>query len=158
MSDIVFSVKNISKSFFGIPVLKNINLDMNKGEVHAILGENGAGKSTLIKIIGGIYQYDSGELFLEGKKVIFNKAADAINNGIITIHQELNMCVHLTVMENLFLAREYKKSLFFLDKKKMREKAYEWLSKFSMEDEIDTIVKKLPISKQQWDSPAILLV
>ena len=149
MSDIVFSAKNISKSFFGIPVLKNINLDMNKGEVHAILGENGAGKSTLIKIIGGIYGYDSGELFLEGKKVIFNKAADAINSGIITIHQELNMCTHLTVMENLFLAREYKKSLFFLDKKKMREKAYEWLSKFSMEDEIDTVVKKLPISKQQ---------
>lgn len=149
MSDIVFSAKNISKSFFGIPVLKNINLDMNKGEVHAILGENGAGKSTLIKIIGGIYGYDSGELFLEGKKVIFNKAADAINSGIITIHQELNMCTHLTVMENLFLAREYKKSLLFLDKKKMREKAYEWLSKFSMEDEIDTVVKKLPISKQQ---------
>lgn len=149
MSDIVFSAKNISKSFFGIPVLKNISLDMNKSEVHAILGENGAGKSTLIKIIGGIYGYDSGELFLDGKKVIFNKAADAINNGIITIHQELNMCTHLTVMENLFLAREYKKSLIFLDKKKMREKAHAWLSKFSMEDEIDTVVKKLPISKQQ---------
>ena len=78
MADIVFSAKNISKSFFGIPVLKNINLDMNKGEVHAILGENGAGKSTLIKIIGGIYECDSGELFLEGKRVIFNKAADAM--------------------------------------------------------------------------------
>lgn len=113
MADIVFSAKNISKSFFGIPVLKNINLDMNKGEVHAILGENGAGKSTLIKIIGGIYECDSGELFLEGKRVIFNKAADAINNGIITIHQELNMCAHLTVMENLFLAREYRKNLLF---------------------------------------------
>lgn len=149
MSDIVFSAKNISKSFFGIPVLKNINLDMNKGEVHAILGENGAGKSTLIKIIGGIYGHDSGELFLDGKKVIFNKASDAINNGIITIHQELNMCTHLTVMENLFLAREYKKCRLFLDKKKMKEEAYEWLSKFSMEDEIDTVVKKLPISKQQ---------
>lgn len=149
MKDIVFSAKNISKSFFGIPVLKDINLDMNKGEVHAILGENGAGKSTLIKIMGGIYGYDSGELFLEGKKVIFNKASDAINSGIITIHQELNMCTHLTVTENLFLAREYKKSLFFLDKKKMEEKAHEWLSKFSMEDEINTVVKKLPISKQQ---------
>ena len=67
----------------------------------------------LIKIIGGIYECDSGELFLEGKRVIFNKAADAINNGIITIHQELNMCAHLTVMENLFLAREYKKKLLF---------------------------------------------
>ena len=113
MADIVFRAKNISKSFFGIPVLKNINLDMNKGEVHAILGENGAGKSTLIKIIGGIYECDSGELFLEGKRVIFNKAADAINNGIITIHQELNMCAHLTVMEILFLAREYRKNLLF---------------------------------------------
>jgi len=113
MADIVFRAKNISKSFFGIPVLKNINLDMNKGEVHAILGENGAGKSTLIKIIGGIYECDSGELFLEGKRVVFNKAADAINNGIITIHQELNMCAHLTVMENLFLAREYRKNLLF---------------------------------------------
>lgn len=149
MADIVFSAKDISKSFFGIPVLKNINLDMNKGEVHAILGENGAGKSTLIKIIGGIYECDSGELFLEGKRVIFNKAADAINNGIITIHQELNMCAHLTVMENLFLAREYRKNLLFLDKQKMREKAKEYLEKFSMENEIDSVVKKLPISKQQ---------
>lgn len=149
MSDIVFSAKNISKSFFGIPVLKNINFDMNKGEVHAILGENGAGKSTLIKIIGGIYGLDEGELFLDGKKIILNRAADAINKGIITIHQELNTCAHLTVMENLFLAREYKKHLLFLDKKKMREKAIEWLSKFSMEDEIDMAVKKLPISKQQ---------
>ena len=137
MADIVFSAKNISKSFFGIPVLKNINLDMNKGEVHAILGENGAGKSTLIKIIGGIYECDSGELFLEGKRVIFNKAADSINNGIITIHQELNMCAHLTVMENLFLAREYRKNLLFLDKQKMREKAKEYLEKFSMENEIE---------------------
>ena len=149
MADIVFRAKNISKSFFGIPVLKNINLDMNKGEVHAILGENGAGKSTLIKIIGGIYECDSGELFLEGKRVIFNKAADAINNGIITIHQELNMCAHLTVMENLFLAREYRKNLLFLDKQKMREKAKEYLEKFSMENEIDSVIKKLPISKQQ---------
>ena len=149
MADIVFRAKNISKSFFGIPVLKNINLDMNKGEVHAILGENGAGKSTLIKIIGGIYECDSGELFLEGKRVILNKAADAINNGIITIHQELNMCAHLTVMENLFLAREYRKNLLFLDKQKMREKAKEYLEKFSMENEIDSAIKKLPISKQQ---------
>lgn len=149
MSDIVFSAKNISKGFFGVPVLKNVNLDMMKGEVHAILGENGAGKSTLMKIIAGVYTYDSGELFLEGKQVHFDKPADAINSGIITIHQELNMCTHLTVMENLFLAREYKKNYIFLDKKRMRNQAIEWLSRFGMQDEVDTAVKKLPISKQQ---------
>lgn len=149
MSDIVFSAKNISKGFFGVPVLKNVNLDMVKGEVHAILGENGAGKSTLMKIIAGVYTYDSGELFLEGKQVHFDKPADAINSGITTIHQELNMCTHLTVMENLFLAREYKKNRIFLDKKKMRNKAIEWLGRFGIQDEVDTVVKNLPISKQQ---------
>ncbi|MEI0603846.1 sugar ABC transporter ATP-binding protein [Brachyspira alvinipulli] len=149
MSDIVFSAKNISKGFFGVPVLKDVNLDMMKGEVHAILGENGAGKSTLMKIIAGVYTYDSGELFLEGKQVHFDKPADAINSGIITIHQELNMCTHLTVMENLFLAREYKKNYIFLDKKRMRNQAIEWLSRFGMQDEVDTAVKRLPISKQQ---------
>ncbi len=166
MSEIILSVNKISKSFFGIPVLKNIDLDIYKGEVHAILGENGAGKSTLIKILSGVYSLDSGTITYLGKDVLFNKPIDAINNGIITIHQELNMCTHLTVLENLFLGREIKDKFGKLDTPKMAKEAYTCLKQFGLENEVHTQIKKLPISKQQvveiaraisWSSQVIIM-
>lgn len=149
MPNIVLSAVNISKSFFGVNVLKNVYFEAYEGEVHAIVGENGAGKSTLMKILAGVYSFDSGNLNMLGEEVSFSKPSDAIKNGIITIHQELNMCTHLTVLENLFLAREYKTRFGFLDKKRMRKSAINWLKRFSLEDEVDKQVKTLPISKQQ---------
>ncbi|MGL4676298.1 MAG: ATP-binding cassette domain-containing protein [Brevinema sp.] len=132
MSDIIFSAQKICKSFFGIPVLKNVDFYAYKGEVHAVLGENGAGKSTLMKIMAGVYTMDSGELSIENQSVHFYKPADAIAHKVVTIHQELNMCTHLTVLENLFLAREYKTSLGFLDKAKMKKIAKIWLKRFGL--------------------------
>lgn len=149
MPNIVLSAKNISKSFFGVSVLKNVNFEAYEGEVHAIVGENGAGKSTLMKILAGVYSLDEGTINMLGKEMHFSKPAEAIKNGIVTIHQELNMCTHLTVLENLFLAREYKTKLGLLDKKRMKKSAIKWLKRFSLEDEVDRQVKTLPISKQQ---------
>lgn len=166
MSEIILSANKISKSFFGIPVLKNIDLDIYKGEVHAILGENGAGKSTLIKILSGVYNLDSGTITYLGKDVVFHKPVDAINSGIITIHQELNMCTHLTVLDNLFLGREIKDKFGKLNTSKMAKEAYTCLKQFGLENEIHTQVKKLPISKQQiveiaraisWSSKVIIM-
>ncbi|MGL5722546.1 MAG: sugar ABC transporter ATP-binding protein [Brevinema sp.] len=149
MSDIIFSAKGVCKSFFNIPVLKNVDFTAYKGEVHAVLGENGAGKSTLMKIMAGVYTMDSGELAVDGTPVQFHKPADAIANKVVTIHQELNMCTHLTVLENIFLAREYKTSYGFLDRARMKEAAKTWLKRFGLENDLDRQVKKMPISKQQ---------
>ncbi|MDQ7865008.1 ATP-binding cassette domain-containing protein [Peribacillus frigoritolerans] len=95
-------MKDVSKSFSGVQVLHNINLDVAKGEVHVLLGENGAGKSTIIKILTGAYTKDTGEVDWEGKTLTVSKPKDAIDAGIATIYQELNLIPQLSVMENIF--------------------------------------------------------
>lgn len=82
--------------------MKNVDYELRSGEVHALLGENGAGKSTLIKVLGGIYIADEGEIFIEGKKVELKGVKDAQKNGISIIHQELVLVPHMTVAENIF--------------------------------------------------------
>ena len=166
MPEVILSIKNVSKSFFNIPVLNNVNLDVYKGEVHALLGENGAGKSTLIKIISGVHERDGGDITYLGSNVLFKKPVDAITNGIITIHQELNMCTHLRVVDNLFLGREIKNKFGILDNEKMISESIKYLKKFGLENEVCTQVKSLPISKQQiveiaravsWSSNVIIM-
>ena len=96
MADMVLlKMQNICKSFPGVKVLDQVNLDLKEGEVHALLGENGAGKSTLIKILGGIYTADSGSIFLQGKEVKVNSVMDAQKNEIRIIHQEI-VLVHVS--------------------------------------------------------------
>ena len=87
----LLSVKNLSKSFSGVPALTDINLDFYAGEVHAIVGENGAGKSTLIKMISGVYSIDSGEVWLSGQRLHLSSPIDGIRAGISVIHQELSV-------------------------------------------------------------------
>ena len=84
-------VKNISKEFAGVKALTDISIDFNKGEVHALLGENGAGKSTLIKIISGVYAPTSGSVLLDGKACRFHNPRQALDRGIVVIHQELSI-------------------------------------------------------------------
>ena len=86
----VLEMKNIQKSFPGVNVLKDVNLSVRPGEVHALMGENGAGKSTLMKILIGLYKADQGHVFLEGKEVHVHGPKDAMEKGISMIHQELN--------------------------------------------------------------------
>lgn len=102
--DSIIEVKNIHKRFPGVYALRDISFDLLPGEVHALMGENGAGKSTLIKILAGVYDFE-GEYLFEGKKVDFKKPIEAIEKGISVIYQELNLCLNLSIEENIYFNR-----------------------------------------------------
>lgn len=140
--------EKVSKSFSGVPVLKNVHFDLRPGEVHALLGENGAGKSTLMKIISGVYSRDSGELYVDGKAVGDLTPLSAQHLGIGIIHQELNLCPHLSVAENIYLNREIS-SFGITSRKKQNREAQKYLEALALEVDPDTPVKELPVSKQQ---------
>ncbi len=138
----------IMKEFPGVKALDDVRFNLYSGEVLALLGENGAGKSTLMKILSGVYQRDDGEILLFGKPVKewdANKAKDA---GVAIIHQELNMCTHLSVAENIFLGRELVKKER-LDNDRMNEETREILNKLNIDIDPKAQVSDLAISKQQ---------
>ena len=122
MGDTILTMNDIDKSFPGVHALDHVHFDVKRGEVHALMGENGAGKSTLMKVLTGIYTKDSGTIEYEGKEVEFHNAREAQDAGVVIVHQELNMVGHLTVAQNIFIGREFKKG-FKIDDKKMNEEA-----------------------------------
>ena len=122
----------IMKEFPGVKALDNVKLDLYAGEVLALLGENGAGKSTLMKILSGVYQRDDGEIILFGNKIGEWDANKAKNAGVSIIHQELNMCTHLSVAENIFLGRELIKN-GRLDNERMNQETKEILHKLNID-------------------------
>ena len=113
----LLSMEGICKSFYGVPVLKNVNLTLEKGEVHALLGENGAGKSTLMNILTGVLPKDQGRIVFDGKNLESITIRQSEELGIAFVHQELNLFNDLRVYENIFLMKEYTKGLGYLDKK-----------------------------------------
>jgi ribose transport system ATP-binding protein len=123
----IIELRGIEKSFYGVTVFKNFDLDFKRGEIHCICGENGAGKSTLIKILAGVYHPEKGEIYYGGKLVDIKTPHTAIGLGIQTIYQEHTLYPDLTVMENLFAGREYLKNDFIIDKKNMMKKTLEML-------------------------------
>ena len=106
MGDVILTMKGIDKSFPGVHALDHVDLEVRKGEVHALMGENGAGKSTLMKVLTGIYSKDEGTITYEGREVEFSNPRAAQDAGIVIVHQELNMLGHLTVAQNIFIGRE----------------------------------------------------
>ncbi|MEI3524702.1 MAG: ATP-binding cassette domain-containing protein [Eubacteriales bacterium] len=127
----LLEMKGICKSFNGVPALRDVQLTLESGEVHALLGENGAGKSTLIKILGGIYSKDSGEVYIDGKQVEITNVKEARANGISIIHQELMMLPQMSIYENVFLGQEYKNN-GFVKRNEMIQKTQEMLEFFSL--------------------------
>ena len=109
MDDCILRMENISKSFPGVKALKDVSIHVKRGEVHGLIGENGAGKSTLFKILAGVFQRDSGNIFFEGEEAHYKCPKDACDSGIATIYQELSILPHLSVAENIFLGRLPKK-------------------------------------------------
>jgi simple sugar transport system ATP-binding protein len=109
-SDIVLEMKNISKFFPGVRALSNVDFNLKRGEIHALMGENGAGKSTLIKVLTGVYEIDEGEIILNGQNIKILSTQEAQNLGISTVYQEVNLCSNLTVAENIYIGREPKKN------------------------------------------------
>ena len=105
-ADTVLEMRNISKHFGGVCALEGVHFRLNKGEVHALVGENGAGKSTLMNILSGMIRQDSGEIFLKGLKIRLNSPGDALKKGIAMIHQELSLVPTVDVAENIWMGRE----------------------------------------------------
>jgi ribose transport system ATP-binding protein len=102
----LLEVRGLSKRFPGVQALDGVGLHARAGEVLAVVGENGAGKSTLMKVLAGVYEPDAGEVLLDGRPVRFAGVRDALDHGIVLIHQELNLAENLSVTANLFLGRE----------------------------------------------------
>lgn len=142
-------MKDICKSFNGIPVLKQVQLTIEKGEVHALLGENGAGKSTLMNILAGVFPADSGEVEFNEKKIRKMTIQQSEKLGIAFVHQELNLFNDLKVYENIFLMKEYKKKPGILDKKRMIRETQQLFTELGVEIEPEEKVENLKTSQKQ---------
>ncbi len=145
---VLLVMKNVTKTFPGVKALDNVSLEVRAGEVHALLGENGAGKSTLIKVLGGIYKADIGEIYIEGKKAEIHSVPDAQANGIAIIHQELVLVPYMTVAENIFLGREIMTGRF-VNHKAMEEQAQKLLNDYDLKIESSELLVNLTIAQQQ---------
>ena len=110
----------IGKAFVGNRVLDGVDLDVVPGEVHAIVGENGAGKSTLIKILGGVYQPDDGQMLVDGQARRFRSPREALSAGVVVIHQELSLAPSLSAEENIFLGRFPRNAFGVIDRRLIR--------------------------------------
>lgn len=144
----LLKMTNISKSFGANKVLDGIEIEVEKGEVVALLGENGAGKSTLIKILGGIYHADTGSVYIDGVEKQIQNAADASREGIRIIHQEIVLVPERTIASNVFLGREIKKH-GMIDYPAMREETQKVLNDLKIPLDADTYIRDLPLGMQQ---------
>ena len=148
MGDVILTMKGIDKSFPGVHALDHVDLEVHKGEVHALMGENGAGKSTLMKVLTGIYHKDAGTITYEGKEVEFTNPREAQDAGIVIVHQELNMMGHLTVAQNIFIGREYMNGKL-IDDKKMNEEAKKLFDQLGINIDPKETMSRLTVGKQQ---------
>ena len=137
MSEYLLEMKNICKSFPGVKALQNVDFQLKSGEIHALLGENGAGKSTLIKVLGGIYIAEEGQIFIDGKQVAITGVNSARANGISIIHQELVLVPYMTVAENIFMGRPIMKNPFMVDWGAMYREAQKLLDDLGVEYKIN---------------------
>lgn len=150
MTNPLLEMTQIQKSFSGVQVLTDAGFSLESGEVHALMGENGAGKSTLMKILGGIYRKDGGRVRVSGVEREISDPREATGLGIAMIHQELNLIPHLSVMENLFLGREF---VFgrtgWIRWNRMKEEAKKWLEQLEMDLDPSVKTGDLSVGQQQ---------
>jgi ribose transport system ATP-binding protein len=147
----LLEVRQISKQFPGVRALDQVSLRLHAGEVLAVVGENGAGKSTLMKILAGIYQPNQGTVLLNGQEIRLGSVVEALRNGLILIHQELNLAENLSVAANLFLGREdlWGGWLRLLNGRQMRKRAHQLMDRVGLDCSPDTFVKDLPPGQRQ---------
>jgi ribose transport system ATP-binding protein len=144
----LLEMRGITKRFPGVTALDGVDFELERGEVHVILGENGAGKSTLIKMLSGAYQPDEGEILFEGEPVRIHSAAVAQGLVISTIYQEFNLVPQLTVAENVFLGRQPRR-LGIVDRRRMREQARRLLERIRVRVDPDAPVSALGVAQRQ---------
>ncbi|MCB4363356.1 sugar ABC transporter ATP-binding protein [Hydrogenophaga taeniospiralis] len=145
---VLLRLEGITKRFPGVLALDGVSFEVRRGEVHAVCGENGAGKSTLMKVISGQYQPDAGALHYRGEVCQFQSTAESEAVGIAIIHQELNLVPHLTVAENIFLAREPRKG-WLIDRTALHHQAQHCLDRLGLDIAPDALVKTLSVAQQQ---------
>ena len=148
MGEVILTMKGIDKSFPGVHALDHVDLEVRKGEVHALMGENGAGKSTLMKVLSGIYRKDAGTILFEGKEVEFHSPREALEAGIAIVHQELNLIGHLTVAQNLFIGREPVRGVMIRDND-MNAEARKLFARLGMDIDPKARMSSLTVAKQQ---------
>jgi len=145
----MLQMNHISKVFPGVKALDDVTFTVEKGQIHALIGENGAGKSTLIKILSGAYTCDEGEIIVDGEHIKNATPAMMIEKGIAVIYQEFMLLEHQTVAENIFLGRAPKTSLGFIDYRKMREDSLKILKELRLEINPDAKICELSVAKKQ---------
>ena len=150
LAKVLLEMKNITKTFPGVKALDNVNLKVEEGEIHALVGENGAGKSTLMNVLSGIYPYGSyeGDIIYDGEVCKFNKIKDSEGKGIVIIHQELALIPYMTIGENMFLGNE-RGHKFALDWNETYGKADELLKTVGLKESSRTLIKDIGVGKQQ---------
>lgn len=143
----LLQLKNICKSFSGVYANENIDLTVEKGEIHALLGENGAGKTTLVNIIFGLYTADSGEIFWKGEKADFSSPKEAISAGIGMVQQHFSLVKKMTVLDNVIL--NLQGNSFVLDRKAARERLTKLSEKYGLHVNPDAMIQDLSVGEQQ---------
>ena len=140
----------LTKRFPGVVAVDKVDFEVRPGEIHALVGENGAGKSTLIKILGGVYAADSGQIFLDGKQVSFASTHDSQQSKISVIFQEFNLIPDLTVAENIFIGREPKTAGgALIDFRRLNARAAEILATLDMPLDVKSFVSDLTVAQRQ---------
>ena len=150
MAEVLLEMKSITKTFPGVKALDNVNLKVEKGEIHALVGENGAGKSTLMNVLSGIYPYGTydGDIIYNGNVCQFHKIKDSESKGIVIIHQELALVPYMTIGENMFLGNERGKK-YNIDWNLTYSEADKYLKMVGLTDSSKTLVKDIGTGKQQ---------
>lgn len=152
MSEYRLELKGVVKTFPGVRALDGVNLNLRPGTVHSLMGENGAGKSTLMKCMFGIYKMNEGEMYFEGEKVVINDPLDALNRGIVMVHQELQPIPARSIAENIFTGRYPTKKagpLKVIDHEKMNELAAKALKEVGLDYDEKALLGTLSVSQMQ---------
>ena len=147
--DVLLWMTDITKTFPGVKALDHVSLELQKGTVHALMGENGAGKSTLMKCLFGIYAKDSGKIELEGREINFKNSREALDNGVAMVHQELNQALKRTVMDNIWLGRYPKKGGVMVDEKKMYKDTMAVFEDLEIHVDPRRVMSTMPVSQRQ---------
>lgn len=149
--NVLLRMEGINKSFPGVKALDNVSLTVRAGTVHALMGENGAGKSTLMKCLFGVYNKDSGHIYLEGKEVNFKTSKEALENGVAMVHQELNQALKRNVMDNMWLGRFPKISKWcpLTSESKMYEATKKVFEELEVNVDPKIVMSRMPVSQRQ---------
>ena len=141
-------MEHVDKQFPGVIALKDVQFSLEAGEIHALLGENGAGKSTLIKVLTGVEHMDAGTVLMEGNPISVKSPLEAQKHGISTVYQEVNLCPHLSVAENIFIGRE-PRTLGKIDWRTINKKSKELLKQFDLDIDVTKTLDNYSVAVQQ---------